>query len=102
MARHGVVALLALFLLAAGTRAGEISGRFQSINLDQATVTIRVDGKDLTYRVTKDARFYDDAGRELRGGLRAAKDVFKGGQGVSFSTTSMANHEWVTEVKAKR
>jgi hypothetical protein len=102
MLRCSVAALLLCFFLAAGARAGDASGRYQSVNLDQRTITIRVDGKDVTYHVDKEARFYDDAGRELRGGLRSAKDFFKDGQNVTFSTEKREDREWVVELKAKK
>jgi hypothetical protein len=102
MWRSVVGALIVNFFLAAGARAGEASGDYQSIDLNQGTVTIRVDGKDRTYKVDKRARHYDDAGRELKGGLATAKEVFKRGQKVTFSTELRMGREWVLEVRARK
>jgi hypothetical protein len=102
MSRTVVGALALILLFAASARAGEVSGVYQSIDVNQATVTIRVDGKDITYKVDKSARHYDDAGRELKGGLPTAKDVFKQGQKVTFSTELRMGQEWVLEVRAKK
>jgi hypothetical protein len=102
MSRYVLAVLPLILVLAAGARAGEVSGNYQSIDLGQSTVTIRVNGKDVTYKVDRNARFYDDAERELKGGLSTAKEIFKEGQKVTFSTELKEGVEWVLQVKTKK
>jgi hypothetical protein len=60
----------------------DIRGRIQKLDEQRQTVTIRIDGRDNTYPLRKDIRFFDDISRELRGGLPEARKYFKEGQEV--------------------
>jgi hypothetical protein len=102
MVRHIAAVFLLLLVLAPGARAGEYWGRYQYVDLKQVTVTLRVDGRDHTFPVAKDARFYDDAGRELKGGLRTVKDLYREGQDVSYASEKRGGREWLTLLRASK
>jgi hypothetical protein len=102
MVARAVGALLVVLALAGGALAANYQGKFQFINLDQETVTVRVGGKDVTYRVASDANLYDSGGREIRGGLRGAKRVYREGDEISLTTEKRAGRELVVHIKATR
>jgi hypothetical protein len=72
-------------LFAQDARVEDLRGKFQRLDEERGTVTIRIDGRDNTIRLHRDIRFYDDIGRELRGGLEEARRYFKEGQEVILS-----------------
>jgi hypothetical protein len=100
MFRHLACASLLVVVLATGAWAGELRGRFQYINTDKMTLTVRVDGKDVTRPVAPDARFYDSRGFEIRGGLKAAQEVYKEGEEMVLTIEKKQGGDHIVEAKA--
>src|SRR5262245_9194083 len=82
MLRQFVGALLVLLVFGNGLLGADYKGRLEGIDVDRNTLTVRIDGKDYTFRVAPDARFYDLFGKEIGGGLFGAKRFLKPGQAI--------------------
>jgi hypothetical protein len=55
--RTFVSAAVALVLCAGSLSAADYKGKVKSVDTDKSTITISVDGKDMTFTVAKDAKF---------------------------------------------
>jgi hypothetical protein len=102
MVRHLVCATALVLVLAAGAWAGEYVGSYQSIDRD-GRVTVRLEGKgaEHTYRMDEKVRLVDEKGREYQG-IKTARNLFKEGQQISYTTEKREGQEWVVEIKAKK
>ena len=76
--------------------ADEFKGKVKSVDTDKKTITVDVDGKDMTFKTTADTKF--TAGKkDLADGL-AAKPLGKAGATVTI-TTAEGNKDTATHVK---
>jgi hypothetical protein len=82
MAQKIIGILILLFVTANALLADDQKGTFQSINEERQSVTVRIGGKDKTYSISENIRFYDASNREIKGGIKEAKRFFKEGQDV--------------------
>ena len=102
MLRQLTCASLLVVALASEAWAGELKGRFQYIDVDRMTLMVRVDGRDITRPVAANARFFDSRNFEIRGGLKAAKDVYKKDQEMVLTIEKQKGGDQIVEVKNGR
>ncbi len=97
-----VLTAFAFVFLTAGLVAEELRVRFQRLNEDRRTVTVRFDGKDVTFDAAKDIRFYDFLGKQIEGGFKGAARYFRPGQDVIVTTEKRDGRVFATRLKAEK
>ena len=85
-----------------GLFAEDIRARFQRLNEDRRTLTVRFDGKDVTFDAAKDIRFYDFLGKQIEGGFKSAVRYFREGQDVIVTTDKRDGRIVATRLKAEK
>jgi hypothetical protein len=86
MLRRTVWALLVVLIYGNSLLAADQKGTFQAIDVSRETLTIRIAGKDTTFKVAKGAHFYDQFGKEIGDGIRGAQRFLKKDQAVVVTT----------------
>jgi hypothetical protein len=99
MLRQLVCAAAALVLCAGGLLAGEYKGKVKSVDAAKSTITVTVNDKDMTFKVTDDTKIVrgkKDVAKRL-----AAKVFQQEGAEVTVLTTGEGSKEVATEIKVK-
>ncbi len=96
MVRKLLVAVFCLGICLGLATADEFKGKVKSVDTDKKTITVDVDGKDMTFKVTADTKI--TAGKkDLADGL-SAKQLSKAGASVTIMTAE-GNKDTATAVK---
>lgn len=93
---------IVFFFFTVALFADDIRARFQRLDVDRRTLTVRFDGKDVTFDVAKDIRFYDFLGKQIEGEFKGAVRYFREGQDVIVTTDKKDGRTLATRLKAEK
>src|SRR5438552_640775 len=72
MPRKTIRTILCLLACVGGLSAFEVGATVKKVDADKGVIVVFAYGQDRTVRVAKDARFLDEHGKPLAGGLKSA------------------------------
>jgi hypothetical protein len=101
MLRSLVCAAFALVVCAVAVLAGETRGKVKSVDPDKNTITVTVDDKDVTFKVTDDTKILrkgKDGDKEVKDGLKNEK-AWKRGPNVIVTTDGDGTKGKVKEIR---
>src|SRR5438128_12678428 len=98
MRRTVVLAVLGLLACAGRLSAFEVGATIQKIDVDKSVIHVFANGQSRSVRVAKDAKFLDEKGKTLPGGLKSAS--LKEGAEVTLTVEPGQNDR--PEIKAIR
>jgi hypothetical protein len=96
MLRKVLAAVFCLGVCLTMVTADEFKGKIKSVDPDKKTITVDVDGKDMTFKVTADTK-YMAGKKDLAEGL-AAKQFGKTGGNVTVKTAD-GNKDTAQEIR---
>lgn len=79
MSRTTVLGLIVMLIWTGSASAFEVGATLKKIDVDNGTVIVFANGQERTVKVSKDAKFLDEAGKDLDGGLKA-KEIKEGAE----------------------
>jgi hypothetical protein len=101
MLRSLVCAAFALVVCAVAVLAGEYRGKVKSVDPDKSTITVTIDDKDKTFKVTDDTKIVrgkGDKSKEVKDGLKNEKAWSKN-PNVIITTEGEGAKEKVKEIR---
>jgi hypothetical protein len=101
MLRSLVCAAFALVVCAVAVLAGEYRGKVKSVDPDKSTITVTIDDKDKTFKVTDDTKIVrgkGDKSKEVKDGLKNEKAWSKN-PNVIITTEGEGTKEKVKEIR---
>ena len=92
---------VAMLLCVGVVMAEEVKGKITKVDVDKKTLTVSVDGKEMTYTVADDCKF--PGGKDKPGSLKSfAKAVDKAGDKGVNATIITDDKKKVTEIKRSK
>lgn len=98
MPRTSVCAMLALIVFTGAALAAESTGKIKSVDQDKMTLTVTIDGKDVTYKFDNETKVVDDTDRPLASKLGASR--FKDPINVTVTFEKKGDALYASKVKA--
>jgi hypothetical protein len=98
MQRRIAAVLVVLIVCAGGLLGEEIKGKVKSVNADKGTITLTVGDKDQEFKIAKETKIVNAAGKDVPDGLKA-KMFQRPNLPVTVTTEKKGGADVVKEVK---
>jgi hypothetical protein len=97
---RSLVALCALLLLTLVVWSAEYKGKVKSVDPDKNTITVTIDDKDKTFKVSDDVKV-TRGDKEVKKKLKSKK-AFENNPGVTIVTEGAGDKEVAKEIKLEK